>query len=451
MRELLAKAAVYASDYLDALPERSVCALPGAAEALVRALDTPLPEQRSDTAEVLDFLNRLGGPATTASAGGRYFGFVTGGSLPASLASHVLASAWDQNAFGWVSSPAAAAFEETALRWIKQALGIPPSVEGALTTGATMAHFACLAAARNRVLTDAGWDVEANGLFGAPEITVVVGEEAHASLFKVLSMLGFGRARVVRLPVDEQGCVTGAGLPEIKAPAIVCIQAGNVNSGGFDKARPVVEWARRAGAWIHVDGAFGLWALASPDLKALAEDFLDADSWALDGHKWLNVPYDSGIALVADTEALTAAMSITGAYLLKTTRRDALDVTPDSSRRARGIDIWAALCSLGRTGLAELIDRNCRQARQVADGLRAADLEILNDVVLNQVVVSFGDADATEKLVERVQQSGECWCGGTVWRGRSAMRISVSSWATTDEDIDRSIVAIVEAARAVSA
>lgn len=446
-RHLLEDAARRAADYLEGLDQRSVGAVEGAAERLAVALDTPLPDGPGDEMDVLGFLDGYGSPATVASAGGRYFGFVTGGAIPATLAANILAGAWDQNCFSSVSSPAVAMFEETALRWVKEALGLPPSAEGALVTGGTMAHFTCLAAARNRVLNQAGWDVDAKGLFGAPEITVIVGAEAHASLFKVLSMLGLGRDRVTILPVDDQGRIRAGNFPTIDGPAIVCLQAGNVNSGAFDPATPITDWARAGGAWIHVDGAFGIWALASPDLAHLADGYQAADSWAMDAHKWLNVPYDSGVALVRDRSALAEAMAISSAYLLASGNRDAINFTPDASRRARAIEVWTALKSLGRSGLADLVDRNCRQARQFADGLREEGVEILNEVVLNQVVAAFGDDDRTNRVISLVQESGECWCGGTHWHGRVAMRISTSSWATTDEDVARSLAAILKAHR----
>jgi glutamate/tyrosine decarboxylase-like PLP-dependent enzyme len=447
-RALLAEAAERAAGYLEGLPARRVGPLPGAVERLVAALDGDLPGGPSSAADVLGFLDDYGSPATVASAGGRYFGFVTGGALPATVAAQYLAAAWDQNSFSFVSSPAVACFESAALRWMKQALGLPPDAEGALVTGATMANFTCLAAARHRVLARQGWDVERQGLFDAPAITVVVGEEVHASLSKVLALLGLGCERVLRVPADYQGRLRADRLPHLDGPAIVCIQAGNVNSGAFDPAVEVIDWARQSGAWVHVDGAFGLWALASPDLAPLAAGFRGADSWATDAHKWLNVPYDSGIALVRDREALGRAMSISGAYLLASEQRDAMTVTPDSSRRARAVEVWAALKSLGRSGLAELVSRNCRQARRMADALRDGGAEILNEVVLNQVVVAFGDDDQTRQVIAAVQEAGVCWCGGTTWKGRAAMRISVSSWATGDNDVERSVTAILAAQRA---
>ncbi len=447
---LLTSAAGLALDYLETLDQRGVAPAPAAVEALRAVLAGPLPEAGSDAAALLDDLARLGGPATVASAGGRYFGFVTGGALPAALAASWLAGAWDQNGFSHVSSPAAPLFEEAALGWLKQVLRLPDDAAGALVTGATLANFTCLAAARHRVLARAGWDVESQGLFGAPPITLVVGEEAHGSLMKVLALLGFGRDRVLRVPADSQGRMRTDALPDIGGPdqvgpAILCLQAGNVNSGAFDPAEPVIAWARRAGAWVHVDGAFGLWAAASPGHAVLCRGFEAADSWATDAHKWLNVPYDCGVALVRDAEALHNAMSISGAYLLQGKRRDPIDLSPESSRRARGIEVWAALRSLGRQGLAELVARNCRQARRFADGLSEVGIAVLNEVVLNQVVVAFGDDALSERVIAAVQQDGVCWCGGTTWQGRKAMRISVSSWATSDEDVERSLAAIVAA------
>lgn len=450
IRELLIDVAGRAADYLDGLDERSVGPESGSIQRLTKVLNYPIPDEPSKAADIIAFLDEYGSPSTVASAGGRYFGFVTGGVMPAALAANYLAGAWDQNCFSWVSSPAVAAFEETALRWVKEALGISMSSEGALVTGATMAHFTCLAAARNRVLHQSGWDVDAKGLFGAPQVTVIVGEEAHASLFKVLSMLGLGRERVTRVPVDDQGRMRADELPIINRPTIVCLQAGNVNSGAFDPAKQIIDRARDAGAWVHVDGAFGMWALASPEHAHLAEGIAAADSWALDAHKWLNVPYDSGIALVRDQSALAHAMSISGSYLLPSDKRDAINFTPDSSRRARAIEIWAAFKSLGRSGLAELVDRNCRQARLLANGLQNAGVEVLNEVVLNQIVVAFGDDDRTHRVITKIQESGVCWAGGTTWHGRAAMRISLSSWATTNDDVGQSLSAILEAGRAIN-
>jgi len=449
VRELLLAAANRAASYIDQLKAREVRAQRGAVDRLMRALEGPLPSEPTRGHDILAFLDDYGSPATVASAGGRYFGFVTGGALPVTVAAQYLAAGWDQNCFSFVSSPAVACLETTALRWLKEALGLPSSAEGALVTGATMANFTCLAAARNWTLHQHGWDVDQKGLFGAPALTVVLGEEAHATIYKVLSMLGLGRERVLRVPADTQGRMRADCLPDISGPAVLCVQAGNVNSGAFDPAEQLIAWARQRGAWVHVDGAFGLWALASPQLAPRARAFVGADSWAMDAHKWLNVPYDSGIAIVPESEALARAMSMSGAYLLPSTHRDAMNYTPDSSRRARATEIWAALKSLGRVGLAELVEGNCRQARQMAAELQREGVEVLNDVVLNQVVVAFGDDERTRRVTLLIQDTGTCWCGGTFWRGRAAMRISVSSWATTDEDVERSIQAILDAHRSL--
>jgi len=444
-RELLANAARRSAHYLEGLEDRNVAPKAVSVDRLIAALDTPLADAPTAAGEILSFIDEYGSAATVASAGGRYFGFVTGGALPATLAAQYLAAAWDQNSFSYLSSPAIAAFEDAVLRLVKQVMELPHEAAGAIVTGGTMANFTCLAAARNWVLNQVDWDVGRQGLFGAPPVTVILGEEAHASIYKVLSMLGLGRERVITVPVDKQGRIRADALPVIEGPTIVCIQAGNVNSGAFDPAAKIIEWAHDANAWVHVDGAFGLWALASPDHASLARDFTAADSWATDAHKWLNVPYDSAIAFTRNQQALKQAMSVSSSYLLPTENRDAIDYTPENSRRGRALEIWAALNSLGRSGLADLVNRNCRQARDMADSLREAGVEILNDVVLNQVVVSFGDDERTRQVIATIQDAGVCWCGGTTWQGRAAMRISLSSWATTDNDIIRSLDSILDA------
>ncbi len=443
-RALLADAARRGADYLEALDGRPVFPREADVERLRDALASDMPDSPASAADTLAFLDEHGAPATVASAGGRYFGFVTGGALPASLAAHVLASAWDQNSFSFISSPAAWLFGDAALRWLKGVFGLPAEAAGALVLGASAANFAGLAAARHAVLLRAGWNVEEQGLRGSPEVALVVGEEAHGTIFKLLPLLGFGRARILRVPADEQGRLRADRLPRITGPTIACIQAGNVNSGAFDPAPEILRWARTGGAWVHVDGAFGLWAAASDLRRPLAAGFADADSWATDAHKWLNVPYDCGIAFVRDADALRAAMSVSGDYLMLG-GKDPIDLTTDGSRRARGFDVWAALQSLGRRGLAELVDRNCEQAAWLATELRRAGVEVLNDVVLNQVVAAFGSDDRTKAAIGRLQAGGECWCGGTRWRGREAMRVSVSSWATTQADMDRTLRAILAA------
>jgi len=442
---LLEDAAARAARYLDELPRRAVAPSPAAVERLA-ALDVPLPEGPGDARAMLAELDEVVSPATMATAGPRFFGFVIGGALPATLAASVLAAAWDQNSARSDVTPGTAAVEGVALRWVLEALRLPAGAAGGFVTGATVANFTALAAARHAALAAAGWDVEVRGLFGAPELTVIVGDEAHVSVFKALAMLGLGRERVVVVPVDAQGRMRADALPRLGPRTILCLQAGNVNTGAFDPAPELIPRAREAGAWVHVDGAFGLWARASPALASLAAGLEDADSWATDAHKWLNVPYDSGLALVRDGGALRAAMGMTAAYLPQGTRRDPADFTPELSRRARGVEVWAALRALGRAGLAELVERCCRHARRFADGLRAAGHRVLNEVVLNQVLVSFGDAERTHRVIGAIQADGTCWCGPTVWQGQTAMRISVSSWATSEEDVERSLEAMCRAA-----
>jgi glutamate/tyrosine decarboxylase-like PLP-dependent enzyme len=440
-RLLLEDAARRAIRYASDVRQRRVSPSPEDVR-LLDELPRALPDGPQDPAAVLALLDDKGSAATVATTGGRYFGFVVGGALPATLAATWLASAWDQCAGVRALSPAATAIEEIALGWVVDVLGLPAGTAGGFVTGATMANFTALAAARHRLLAREGWDVEARGLFGAPALEVVVGGEVHVSLLKALSLLGLGRERVVRVPVDGQGRVRAAALGPLGPRTILCLQAGNVNTGAFDPAPELVPAARAAGAWVHVDGAFGLWARASPEKASLADGFADADSWAVDAHKWLNVPYDSGLALCRDGEALRGAMSVSAAYLVRTPGREPDAFTPEMSRRARGVEVWAALASLGRSGLAHLVERTCRHARRFAEGLRAAGYEILNDVVLNQVLVRFRDDETTRRVVAALQEEGTCWCGGTVWQGRAAMRIAVSSWATTDDDVERSLAAM---------
>jgi glutamate/tyrosine decarboxylase-like PLP-dependent enzyme len=423
-----------------------VQAAPAAVAGLAR-LEAALNDGPVDPAVVLAELDEVVSPATMAMAGPRFFGFVIGGALPAALAANWLASAWDQNAALGPVTPGVSRIEAVALRWLLDVLGLPPDSQGAFVTGATMANFTALAAARHAQLARAGWNVEADGLFGAPPLTVIVGEEAHPTLLKALGLLGLGRRRVVRLPVDRQGRVRADALPALEGPTIVCLQAGNINTGAFDPFEEICDAARAAGAWVHVDGAFGLWAQASPRLAPLSRGVEKADSWATDAHKWLNVPYDCGLAFVREPGTLPAAMAITAEYLPSPgAERSPSDFTPELSRRARGVEVWAALRSLGRLGLAEMFERNCRQARRFAEGLASAGFEILNDVVLNQVLVSFGNPETTRQVISAVQADGTCWCGGTVWQGRTAMRISVCSWATTDADVERSVDAILRVA-----
>ncbi len=441
MEELLSDAAGRAIRYLDGLDGRRVYPAREARKRLGE-LDIEFPQRPTPPEQVLATLDEIGSPATVTTAGGRYYGFVIGGSLPATVAASWLAAAWDQNAYVSVMSPVASKLEEVALRWLVDALDLPPGTGGGFVSGATMANLTALAAARHAILSKQGWDVEAQGLFGAPPIRVVVGDEVHVSLLKALSMLGLGRERVMRVPVDGQGRMRAEALPALDEATIVCIQAGNVNTGAVDPAAEICDAAHRAGAWVHVDGAFGLWALADPARAHLTAGVNQADSWAADAHKWLNVPYDSGLAFCREPEYLRAAMAVSAAYLQQSDQREPGHYTPELSRRARGIELWAALYSLGRSGLADLVERTCRLAVRFADGLRQMGFEVLNDVVLNQVLVSFGDAERTNKMIGALQEEGTFWAGATVWQGKTAMRISVSSWATTEADIDRSLEAV---------
>ena len=445
MRELLTAAAVRSIRYLEGLNERGVAPDP-AVFARLAELAIPLPTDPSPADETMALLDSYSA-ATMAMAGPRFFGFVIGGVLPAALAANWLASAWDQNAALAEVTPLPAKLEDVALGWLRDVLGLPPETGGGFVTGATMANFACLAAARHSVLSQAGWDVEADGMCGAPPVTVVVGEEAHPTLFKSLGLAGFGRNRVVRVPVDKQGRMRADVFPHLCGPTIVCLQAGNVNTAAFDPAPQIIPKAKAANAWVHVDGAFGLWAAAAPCKAHLMAGYADADSWATDAHKYLNTPYDSGLAFVRSPDVLQAAMAISAAYLPSSPTRDPANFTPELSRRARGIEVWAALHTLGRSGLANLVERTCRYAVRFAEGLRAAGYTILNEVMFNQVLVTFGDAERTRRVIAGIQRDGTCWCGGTTWQGQMAMRISVSSWATTDADVECSLQAMIRVAR----
>ncbi len=456
-------AAVHAARaYLASLPSRPVGARASLQE-LRAALGGPLPQEGTDAARVVTELARDADAGIVATAGPRYFGFVVGGSLPAALATDWLVSTWDQNAGIYVLSPAASVVEEVAVKWLLELFGLPATASIGFVTGCQMANATCLAAARNAVLRKAGWDVEQQGLYGAPEIDVVVGGEAHITIFAALRYLGLGAARVRTVPVDGQGRMRPDKLRDALAgtigPAIVCAQAGNVNTGAFDPIDEIAALTRARGAWLHVDGAFGLWAATSPKLRALTKGLERADSWATDAHKSLNVPYDSGIAIVADPVAHRSAMASTAAYIVKAAddRRDPDDWTPEFSRRARGFAVYAAIKSLGRRGVSEMIERSCAEAKAMAERLkRGPGVEILNEVVYNQVLVRFlpaggGDPDAhTRAVIDRVQQDGTCWLAGTTWQGKGAMRISVSGWNTTDDDIARSADAILKASRGPS-
>jgi glutamate/tyrosine decarboxylase-like PLP-dependent enzyme len=452
MRELLRETADHAADFLESLPERPVVP-PVDLEELRRRMGGPVPEAPTDPREVVAELASVGSDAAVAIPGGRYFGFVIGGAVPAALAADWLTSAWDQNCGLYVAGPAAAVAEEVAGAWLADLLHLPRARSFAFVTGTQMAHATALAAARNHVLAEVGWDVERDGLAGAPKIRVLAGAKMHSTLPRALRLIGLGTGSVVSVAVDDQGRMRPDRLREAlaaaEAPTIVCAQAGEVNTGSFDPFPPIADAAGEAGAWLHVDGAFGLWAAASPRLAHLTAGAERADSWSVDGHKWLNVPYDSGIALCARPEPHRRAMQVQADYLVFADEggpRNQMDWTPEFSRRGRGFTVYAAIRSLGRSGIAELVERCCDHAARFAREIPSTGAEVLNDVVLNQVLFRFESDERTTEIMRRVQESGEAWMSGTVWDDRQAIRLSVSNWQTSDEDVDRTLAAFRTAA-----
>lgn len=448
-RPALERAAAHALAYLEDAAEAPVARGVSTPE-LAPSLGGALPEAPTDPVAVIDDLAAAAAPGLVRTNAGRYFGFVEGGTLPAALAADWLTSVWDQNPAFDVLSPAAAAAEEAVAGWLRELLGLPARVSVGLTTGAQMANVAGLAAARDRVLAEAGWDVEADGLVGAPEVTVVAGAERHATIGRALRLLGLGERRVVEVPADARGRMAPAALARAlgAGPTIVCAQAGNVNTGACDPLAAVTDLAGEHGAWVHVDGAFGLWAAASPRHRELVAGAERADSWAVDGHKWLNVPYDCGIVACAHAESHRRAMALSAAYLARSGGRDGSDWSPESSRRARVFTVWAALRSLGREGVADLVDRCCAYARRIATALEAEPgVRVLNDVVLNQVLVSVGDEVRTREVAAAIQAEGVVWLGTTVWQGTPALRISVSDHATGESEVEAVVAAIRRALR----
>lgn len=451
---LLDRTRRHAVDFLNSLEHRPVHPTATLKELRCR-LGAPLEDRGRDAAQVIDDLVIATSGGHLGSASGRSFAWVMGGALPSALAADWLVSTWDNNAAMYLSAPAAAVVEEVAGQWVKDILGLPARASFAFTTGCQMAHATCLAAARHALLNERGWNVERDGLFDAPRIRVLANENRHGSLTRALRLLGFGSNCVEPLATDADSRVEPATLKaaiqqKSDAPTIVVLNAADLNVGAFDPFGELIPLAKASGAWVHVDGAFGLWARASTRRRSLADGVEGADSWATDAHKWLNVPHDSGLAIVRDVEALQSAMSISASYYPPDphAKRQPMQLGPESSRRARAVEIWAALRSLGKRGVEELIERTCGLAEQFASGLRAAGYEVLNDVVLNQVLVSFGDNEKTDRIINAIQADGTCWCGGTVWKGRKAMRISVSSWVTTDSDVARSLAAMLQIATA---
>jgi glutamate/tyrosine decarboxylase-like PLP-dependent enzyme len=446
----------HAMAYLDGLPERPVSVRASLTD-LRTALGGPLPARPLPPDQVVAALAAAVEPGVVASSSGRYFGFVVGGATPAALAADWLTSVWDQNAGLYVLGPAASVVEETASAWLIELLGLPAPTSVGFVTGGQMANFTALATAVRDVLHRIGWDVDTDGLWGAPRVRVIVGEGRHGTIDRALRLLGMGTGSIVAVPMDGQGRMIVPALAQALAgsdgPTIVCAQAGSVNTGAIDPMGEICDLAHRSGAWVHVDGAFGLWAAASPRLRPMLAGVERADSWAMDAHKWLNVPYDSGLVLCAHPAAHRAAMGVRASYLVHAEggERDALEYNPEHSRRARGFAVYAAIRALGGTGIADLVERSCALARRFADRLSAAGVEVLNEVVLNQVLVRFhaagGDHDAyTRRVLDLLQDDGTCWMSGTTWNGMAAVRISVSNWSTDQDDVDRSVAAIMACA-----
>jgi glutamate/tyrosine decarboxylase-like PLP-dependent enzyme len=444
-KQTLLSSAMKAIDYIDELEIRNVAPSASAIQNLT-AFDEKFPVQGKDALETIDFLNQFGSPATVATNGGRYYGFVVGATHTAALAANWLASAWDQNAGLEVISPVSAKIESVTEKWLTEILPVAKESSVGFVTGVTMANFCALAAARSAILQQQGWDVEAHGLFGAPPITLVVGEEVHGSVLKALSLLGLGRERVVRVPADANGRLRIDSLPPLDNRTILCMQAGNVNTGGMDNGS-IIAHAKTQGAWVHIDGAFGLWAGASESKKHLTAGYHLADSWATDAHKWLNVPYDNGLVICRNGFHLRKAMSMQGDYLDQSGERVPYQYTPELSRRARAVDVWAALRTLGKHGIDDLVARTCGYADYLAEKLKEAGFEVLNQVETNQVLVSFGTDEETHRVIRALQNDGTCWCSGTQWKGRAAMRISVSSAKTTECDIKSTLEAMLKIAK----
>jgi glutamate/tyrosine decarboxylase-like PLP-dependent enzyme len=445
---VLDDAARRALRYARTIDDRATSPTADALAALQR-FDEPLPDGWCDPQDTIALLDDLGSPATMATTGANYYGFVNGATLPVALGAAWIADAWDQNAALPVMSPVAAKLHEVSARWLLELLGLPASTAVAFVTGATVANATCLAAARDALLARAGWDVQSDGLFGAPPVQVVVGERAHSTLRKSLGVVGLGRERVTVVPSDEQGRMRPEHLPDTHGPVLVCAQAGEVNSGAFDPFEPIADWAGERDAWLHVDGAFGLWALADPTRAHLVRGLDRAQSWATDGHKWLNVTYDCGIAFVRDPADLRRSFASVAGYLPPDTGFEAMHHTPQSSQRARQVEVWAVLRTLGRAGVAALVQQACDAAARIASRLHDAGFTIVNDVVLNQVLVRWHDEARTAALLAEVQRDGRIWCGPTTWSGATAIRISVSSWKTDADHADQAARVIVECARRI--
>lgn len=443
-KDIFRQAQKYAFDYADNVLERNVYPMPDAIADLDKFLEE-LPESTGNAAEVLEQLNQYGSPASVAQTGGRYFGFVNGGVIPASLAARWLSDFWDQNTALYVISPIASKLEEVSESWLRELLGLPEKVVVGFVSGSSLAIFCGLAAARYRIFQNNNWDINTKGFCGAPKVRVVAGRQAHGTVVKAIALLGFGIDNIEWVETDTQGRIIPPGIPELNESTILILQAGNVSSGAFDSFDEVCEKANKANAWVHIDGAFGLWAAASSRLNHLTKGIEKANSFSVDGHKTLNTPYDSGIVLCNDKEALTHALHASGSYIVYSENRDGMLYTPEMSRRARVIELWAALKYLGKEGVDELVFGLHQRAVQIAQELKAENFQILNDVVFNQVIVACDSDIITGQTMQHIQKSGECWVGGATWDGKAVIRISVCSWATTEDDITRSVSAFVKA------
>ena len=447
-KKLFEQARPYAFNYMDDINRRPVFPNPETVEKLA-VFDGPIPEHPQSATDILKLLDEIGSPATVAQTGGRYFGFVNGSAVPIALAVRWLSDVWNQNSALYVMSPTVARLEQVCEGWLRELFRLPSETVAGFVSGTSIATLCGLAAGRYALLKNLGWDVNANGLFGAPPIRIVVSQQAHASVFKALALLGLGNKSLELIPADPEGRINSACLPPLDLKTLIILQAGNVNSGAFDDFEQVCNLAHAAGAWVHIDGAFGLWAAASPQKRGLTKGIEKANSWSVDGHKTLNSSYDCGIVMCKDRDILTASMQATGAYFQYSDSRDNMLYTPDMSRRSRAVELWATLRFLGRSGIAELVDGLCQQATQFADQLAQNGFQVLNEVVFNQVLVACDTPDETNAVLAGIQASGECWCGGTTWQGKPAIRISVCSWATTSVDVDRSVRAFIDARAAV--
>ena len=443
-KDLFEQAKSYAYAYMDGIYDRVVFPTECAIESLT-VFDEPLPGNPCNAVEILRLLHEYGSPATVAQTGGRYFGFVNGSVYPVALAAKWLSDVWDQNSGLYVMSPIVSHFESICERWLVELFGLPVGTVAGFVSGTSTATMCGIAAGRNKILKNLNWDVVEKGMFGAPKLRIVLGEQAHASVFKDLVLLGFGKEQIEMVPVDDQGRMVVEQLPELDNRTIVIAQAGNVNSAAFDHFDKICHCANKTGAWVHIDGAFGLWSAASGNKRYLTNGIEGADSWSVDAHKTLNAPYDCGIILCKSREALATAMQASGSYIQYSEKRDGMLYTPEMSRRNRAVELWATLKFLGQSGIEQLVDGLCDRALQFAEQLRTKGFHVLNEVVFNQVLVSCDTPEQTRATLENIQKSGECWCGGTIWNGQSVIRISVCSWRTTVADLYRSVDAFVKA------